>query len=353
MTTFSQDKDSTADIDVKDIAGRLLSVPIISSERIAGGLNNRVYRLVGKDASKYILKCYCRDNRLNAEFSSLAFLWHNGLRDIPEPIVVDKQAGCAIYEFIAGEKILSQETTSRDIECAIEFFKRLKGLNHAGATFPSASEAFFSVQDIHGNILKRVNRLKEIKETGEEYEALKDYLDHEFVPFWEILTEWAGKNFVELGMSLADSIPDKDKTLSPSDFGFHNALKDKAGRVVFLDFEHFGWDDPAKMISDFLLHPAMVLDERLKQQFVTGILEVFKECGPLKHRVKILYPIFGLKWCLIFLNEFISEDLRRRDFAQTKTMDKQAMRQEQLSKAKKMLNKIKQTYQKFPYDTIL
>ena len=52
-------------------------------------------------------------------------------------------------------------------------------------------------------------------------------------------------------------LPVEQRTLSPSDFGFHNALRRPDGRVVFLDLEYFGWDDPAKMISDFLLHPAL------------------------------------------------------------------------------------------------
>ena len=56
----------------------------------------------------------------------------------------------------------------------------------------------------------------------------------------------------------SDEILAVDKRcLSPSDFGFHNSILDDNGRYYFLDFEYSGWDDPAKMVSDFFLQPAV------------------------------------------------------------------------------------------------
>ena len=51
------------------------------------------------------------------------------------------------------------------------------------------------------------------------------------------------------------SFPQRLRVLSPSDFGFHNALRRPDGTIVFVDFEYFGWDDPAKMMADAMLHP--------------------------------------------------------------------------------------------------
>ncbi len=41
--------------------------------------------------------------------------------------------------------------------------------------------------------------------------------------------------------------------VSPSDFGFHNALLDDGGAISFLDFEYSGRDDPAKLDLRFFL----------------------------------------------------------------------------------------------------
>ena len=356
MNISLQKKENEFLTDVGSIADRLLSTSVVSLQRIGGGLNSRVYQLDAQDATKYLLKFYYRDDedkrdRLSAEFLSLTFLWKNGIRSIPRPIAVAEEERCAIYQFIEGEKVISSQVQSQDIKCAIEFLAELKNLRHHGRIFSCASEAFFSVKDLNANIKMRVLQLQEVKEDVDVYHAMKDYLNNDFLPFWQIFIQWAEKHLLELGLSFDDTINEKEKTLSPSDFGFHNALRDKAGRIVFLDFEHFGWDDPAKTISDFLLHPAMTLNRDCKQQFVTGILKLFKECEQLRDRVKILYPFFGLKWCLIFLNEFIPGDFRRRHFAQMEKNGKRHILKAQLFKAQKMLNNLKQTYTGFPYET--
>ena len=78
---------------------------------------------------------------------------------------------------------------------------------------------------------------------------------------------------------------------------------------------------------------------------------LFKERKTLASRMKILYPVFGLKWCLIFLNEFIPNDFRRRNFAHTEAVNKQGLLQGQLAKARDMLNEMKRVYREFPYKT--
>ncbi|MCK5082907.1 MAG: hypothetical protein KAR31_08370, partial [Candidatus Omnitrophica bacterium] len=240
---------------------------------------------------------------------------------------------------------------SRDITDAVHFLEELKTLKQEIGILFSASEAFFSIQAVIGSIQTRFDQLKTIRGSGEEYEAFYKYLDHDFFPFWGNLTLWAKNKCSESGISFDGNIGEDEKILSPSDFGFHNALRDKTGRIVFLDFEHFGWDDPAKTISDFLLHPAMALNQDLKQQFVLEIFHVFKERVRLKDRVEILYPFFGLKWCLIFLNEFIPGEFRRRDFARIDNKDKQNILREQLAKAQGMLDEVKLTYKKFSFRT--
>ena len=55
----------------------------------------------------------------------------------------------------------------------------------------------------------------------------------------------------------AGPLGEADRVVSPSDFGFHNALRTEDGRLAFLDFEYAGWDDPAKLVCDFELQPAV------------------------------------------------------------------------------------------------
>ena len=162
--------------------------------------------------------------------------------------------------------------------------------------------------------------------------------------------DWCQRNSRELGTSFDSDIKVEERILSPSDFGFHNALRAKDGRIVFFDFEYFGWDDPAKTISDFLLHPAMSLNEESKRRFVQGMISAFSENKQLMTRVELVYPLFASKWCLIFLNEFISEEFSRRAYAIESVLDKKQLQKEQLNKARIFLEKIKGQYQSFPYN---
>jgi thiamine kinase-like enzyme len=97
------------------------------------------------------------------------------------------------------------------------------------------------------------------------------------------------------------------RTLSPSDFGFHNAIRRPDGTLAFVDFEYFGWDDPAKTIADFLLHPGMAIDAALKRRFAAAACRVFSDVPALPARVQMAYALFGLKWVLILLNDFLPE----------------------------------------------
>ena len=137
-------------------------------------------------------------------------------------------------------------------------------------------------------------------------------------------------------MSFEHDISPTQRTLSPSDFGFHNALKKPDGSVVFLDFEYFGWDDPVRLVSDFLLHPGMDLSMDLKKKFLSGCLDIFSGDPEFTFRLKLLYPLIGIRWCMILLNEFLPERWARRQFAGS-TNDMHQAQQRQLEKARQML----------------
>jgi hypothetical protein len=98
------------------------------------------------------------------------------------------------------------------------------------------------------------------------------------------------------------------------------------------------------MMSDFLLHPAMNLSLDLKKRFVSAVLRRFADFPGLSVRLESVYPLFGLKWCMIVLNEFLPAELLRRRFAATAGVDRSVVQARQLEKARKMLRR-----QSFPY----
>jgi len=45
------------------------------------------------------------------------------------------------------------------------------------------------------------------------------------------------------------------QAISPSDFGFHNALMTDESDLSFFDFEYAGWDDSVKMFYNLFCQP--------------------------------------------------------------------------------------------------
>jgi hypothetical protein len=335
---------------------RLLNRPLAGLERIGGGFNSQVYRVDAADGARFALKAYFRHandrrDRLATEYGSFSFLWKNGVREIPEPIVADPSRGWAVYQFVDGEKIPRGQAGVEAVRRAAEFLARLRDVSLAEASrgLGVASEAFFTVGEIVDNIRARLARLDAVRSEAESYPEFRQFLDGEFKPFLEELVPWIEGRLKRTGASLAGELSGAERTLSPSDFGFHNALRQPDGRIIFLDFEYFGWDDPAKMISDFLLHPAMDLPADAKRTFASTLFGRFSDWPGLRARVELAYPLFGLKWCMIILNEFLPDQMLRRQFAATAAADRTALQRQQLDKARHMLNRIRGEYENFPY----
>ena len=341
---------------LRTVVSQLVGADVTSVDQVAGGRNSQVFKVVCGVSDCYAVKHYFRHptdqrDRLGVEFSSLEFLWSNGVRSIPRPVAADRESQWAVYEWIDGGKLPAEQVTGSEIDDAVSFLARLHDLagNESSRHLPAASDACFFPQTILDKIRGRLSRLESVENAGVQSEGLRCFLAGEFQPFLSEAEEWCRERYAGSGRSYDAELPWSHRTLSPSDFGFHNALRRSDGRIVFVDFEYFGWDDPAKTVSDFLLHPAMELSMGLKHRFVESIFSRFRESGDLASRVKSLYPLYGLTWCLILLNEFLPEHLLRREFAGASERRRDAQQAVQLAKARLMLAKVRGEYEHFPY----
>lgn len=331
------------------MASSVLSTTVDDIQAVGGGRNSRVYRVTLGNLDARALKLYFHHasdnrNRMQTEFMGLSFFWRNGIRNIPEPLIASEEHGCAVYSWLEGRKFESADVTPADIDSAASFLKRLSGLREApgSESLGAASEACFSGSAIEENLRCRLEPLL----SQDESIDLKTFLSGRFVPALDRMCEWSRGCLRE---AFHADLPPDARTLSPSDFGFHNALRTETGGIYFLDFEYFGWDDPAKMISDFLLHPGMALPECLKSRFARSMVDSLPFNAELRQRVAAYYPLFGLKWCLILLNEFLPAHALRRRFAGMSEAEGRSKEAEQLGKAERMLQRITEEYECFPY----
>jgi hypothetical protein len=309
-----------------------------SVERVGNGRNSRVYR-VCCDGQEYVAKFYFgatadgRD-RLEVEFAALQFLWARGVRCIPQPIRADHVRKVALYSFVIGEPVDASQVSADDVEQLLSFVRVLRRIatNSDARALPPAAEAFFTVTAVVANIRSRLRRLQLHKEDGRAYNELRSFLIDSFSPALDRFAARAeAACFGELGWPY--------RTLSPSDLGFHNALRASEGLLVFLDFEYFGWDDPAKTLSDVLLHPKMQAPPALQRRLARGFDEIFGSDPDWRRRVELLYPLFSLKWCMILLNEFRTEQIARRRYVDRSGEEVQVIQMRQLDAARALLER--------------
>ena len=125
--------------------------------------------------------------------------------------------------------------------------------------------------------------------------------------------------------------------VSPSDFGFHNALAD--GRnLSFLDFEYAGRDDPAKLVCDFFCQPEVPVPQTYFSCAVERIVAGLGLPDPHRLRCAALLDLYRVKWTCIILNHFLPLGAARRSFADLGASAARCA--EQLAKAVAMLNAV-------------
>ena len=277
------------------------------------------------------------------EFNACKYL--EKTKRVPRAINLDRELNMAIYEWIDGMPIKKVE--NRHILEALSFTNYL--WNHAqslkSSIIPLASEACLSRQQLFSQIESRYARLIE---RSELIENLRIFLESTFKPIWKLALDWA-KNYWP-DENIKKELPQKERTLSPSDFGFHNTLERTDGSLCFLDLEYFGFDDPVKLITDFIWHPAMSLSADQKKFWVEESINIFGKTEKIQERILAAWPVIGLRWSLILLNEFLKEGWEKRVHAKKDIIEfRDKKLKKQLSKSKSICEFIMKHKMKCPY----
>jgi hypothetical protein len=298
-----------------DIARRLVGAPVQRISRVGGGRNSRVYR-VESESRVFALKQYPsladdpRD-RLGIETSALKWMAEHRLHVVPRVVAMDTAANCALLSWAEGSPV--RKVGASDIDQAMDFLASLETLPQT-TSFPVsylAAEACLSGAEIERQIRQRMVGLGEL----DDEPALQAFLTGEFAAALANCLSEARKVLSSAGLSFEAELAQPQRRLVPSDFGFHNALKDEKGRLTFVDFEYFGWDDPAKLTADMLLHPGTPVATELRSRFRIAAEKLYGADEDFPTRLGVFYPLFGLRWVLILLNEFHPERWRKRVLA--------------------------------------
>lgn len=303
---------------------------------VDGGGNNKVFSVHAKDAT-YLAKIYYSNpadtrNRLSAEYSFLSYARRIGLSSVPKPVFCSPEKNMGLYEFVEGRKLASSELTMEHVMQAARFVRELNARPDRDQTLPIASEGCFSIEQHFSLIDRRIKKLHDLPISSEIDRQARSFVDT-IESAWKKLKD----NIAAENALLSFQLDGEDRCISPSDFGFHNALLRNSGKVCFIDFEYAGWDDPAKMIGDFFSQPAVPVSLDYFDTFLAESLSYSKNKEMIAARARLLLPAFQVKWCCIMLNEFLPDAAKRRRFANP-TIEPAQKKRQQLDKAQQYFN---------------
>jgi hypothetical protein len=298
-----------------EVARGLLGGAVEVSALITGGRNSRIWRVRSGERA-FALKQYPlrRDDprdRLSTETGALRLMEHYRIDSVPRVLGVDSQRGYALLSWIDGSDVT--EVRDDDIDAAVEFLSAIHRLRMTpwAAEQPLASEACLCGLEIERQLGVRLARLRDRTDEPE----LVDFIENAIVPASVQTSREARAQMAAANLDFTAELPQECRSLVPSDFGFHNSLRRSDGTLAFVDFEYFGWDDPVKLTADLLLHPGRTLHPPRRKRFRQSAMRLYGEDPAFALRLRVYLPLFGLRWVLIMLNEFIPERWQRRVLA--------------------------------------
>ena len=324
-------------LDQAGIVGKVLVEPI------AGGRNNRVFKVVCRDVA-YLLKVYFRHvhdprDRLNTEFGFISFAWNGGIHAVPRPFACNPVSNMALYEYVRGQQPAAGRIDERFVHQSIAFFKALNRLRRhpQACRLPVASEGCFSLHGHVATVDKRIQTLLQMPRRDDPSRRAARIVENELVPAWQRCQDRLWAQARRMGINALEELAVEQRCLSPSDFGAHNAIEENGGSYRFIDFEYAGWDDPAKTVNDFFCQPQVPIPPNAYRPFLQSIAELFPRAEALIDRAWLLLPLYRIKWCCIMMNDFLPVGNARRRYAGGQP-DRQR-KAAQIEKIRAMLNR--------------
>ncbi|HEV2726982.1 MAG TPA: phosphotransferase, partial [Solirubrobacterales bacterium] len=278
-------------------------------------------------------------DRLRAEFAFSRLAWDHGVRRLPQPLAADRARRLGLYEFVEGRKLAPGEVGADAVSQALAFVEEVNRDKAAADSGIVASEACFTLGGHLATVTRRLGRLDGIDADSPAHIQACRFVEAELRPCWRAVERQVLEAAGRLGLDPDEPLAEADRCLSPSDFGFHNAIVPDQGVIRFIDFEYAGWDDPAKLVCDFFNQIAVPVPRGHYPAFADAVAAGLSRPDLHRRRFDLLMPVYTVKWATIALNDFLPVGASRRRFALGEA-DASARLQAQLDKARRCLTSL-------------
>ncbi|MBT5239416.1 MAG: phosphotransferase [Rhodospirillaceae bacterium] len=269
----------------------------------SGGANNKVYLWQTK-RDRVIVKLYgpiisSQPDRHQAETEFLSYANEVASEFVPNLLHSDLDHRIVAMEYLEGTGFqASYEPTEKDVQRAADFLSALNAnkTDARGKIKTQATDGFLSLSEHANDVENRLATLgSDHLPVGYQGQAMA--LITAANSRWQVISENLRNSLSTAEVS--DSIEQATCALSPSDFGFHNAISCTDG-LKFHDFEFAGWDDPTKAVVDFFLQPRVSVSTKYLN-IIENVVASTMPMDILRPRTRALSAILHLKWVTIVL----------------------------------------------------
>lgn len=224
------------------------------------------------------------EKRFKREILAYKILNKNNIKSIPKFYDSDFKNRSITMEYINGTK--TKKISKLILDNYIDFFSKISKIKFDKKNILLASSNAITLDNIKLSI---ENRILELKNFNNYY--ISKYINQIEKKLFKIKSNNKKKFYSE-------------NILSISDVGIHNTImRDKT--LIFYDFEYFGLDNKAKLLSDFILHPKNTLSVTqviyFKEKFINNIV---KDKKKFSINLKIIFPLCCILWTLIILKKY-------------------------------------------------
>lgn len=317
---------------------------VISFKRLSGGINNICYQVDLGSGKPVFVKKYYKDERerLEREYGAVNYFYKLGLFKVPKPYYYDKKFYYAVYKYISGEVKKPHKVGKKDILDLVIYTVKLhsiKPTKKAKVEFNrDAVLPVFSLQGHVDNLHFKFGRFMKYYNTLSSKNRLKKMIDtKEFILRINSLENKVLKSIAKV--DLEKKIKESERRFNHIDFGFHNVIyKDRV--PYFTDYELSGWDDPYRLIGDFMTHEQ---NKRISGELKNLYVEEYKRRRHLNEKeaikLNVAIKLMDIEWVATYLWSIAPEKVSLRKDS-IENFNYETYISEQLGKIEERLTKI-------------
>ena len=244
---------------------------LIKISNISKAYNSKLLK-ISVNNKAYVIKLFSKKNKSNFIREVYFLLNFQNLQNIPKIISYEYKEKILVLNYCKGIKITKKQSSY--IYQILSFLRKIqvkkKNYSLKGRLLKSREGCFCFLDHIK-NTKQKIDKIKKNKALikNSKFIYFTKKIDEIFKNRRNKILLNYKKKFLSKKFKLSNLI------VSPSDFGYNNILLN-SNKLVFLDFEYSGLDDPLKLCLDFLANPNTKFNKSENEAFLKKFSNIFK-----------------------------------------------------------------------------